>query len=146
MGCVDCGDNNNWDNCDALEIEKGTNRLPKKLIIQSQAEVAPNGRKKSEQGAVHRATSYHFFIAPTKQKKQRRLHDRRPRQLRLNAAFCLIQTESGTVTLPVGTTSLTAKTVSITGANLCVGELRALKQQVAQRLRLRVTFVALKTH
>jgi hypothetical protein len=31
MGCVDCGGDNNWDNCDALEIEKGTNRLPKKL-------------------------------------------------------------------------------------------------------------------
>src|ERR1043166_6235746 len=45
MGCVDCGGDNNWDNCDALEIEKGTNRLPKKLIIQSQAEVAPNGSK-----------------------------------------------------------------------------------------------------
>jgi hypothetical protein len=28
MGCVDCGGDNNWDNCDALEIEKGTNRLP----------------------------------------------------------------------------------------------------------------------
>lgn len=24
MGCVDCGGDNNWDNCDALEIEKGT--------------------------------------------------------------------------------------------------------------------------
>jgi hypothetical protein len=23
MGCVDCGGDNNWDNCDALEIEKG---------------------------------------------------------------------------------------------------------------------------
>ncbi len=43
MGCVDCGGDNNWHNCDALEIEKGTNRLPKKLIIQPQAEVAPNG-------------------------------------------------------------------------------------------------------
>ena len=25
MGRVDCGGDNNWDNCDALEIEKGTN-------------------------------------------------------------------------------------------------------------------------
>jgi len=25
MGCVDCGGDNNWDNCDALEIEKGPN-------------------------------------------------------------------------------------------------------------------------
>ena len=47
MGCVDCGGGNNWDNCDALEIEKGTNRLPKKLIIQSQAEVAPTGSERS---------------------------------------------------------------------------------------------------
>jgi hypothetical protein len=49
MGCGDCGGDNNWDNCDALEIEKGTNRLPKKLIIQSQAEVAPTGSN----GQVH---------------------------------------------------------------------------------------------
>ena len=31
MGCVDGGDNNNWDNCDALEIKKGTN--PKKAAM-----------------------------------------------------------------------------------------------------------------
>jgi hypothetical protein len=43
MGCVDCGGDSNWANCDTLDIEKGTNRLPKKLIIQPRAEVAPNG-------------------------------------------------------------------------------------------------------
>jgi hypothetical protein len=26
MGCVDCGGDNNWHNCDALEIEKGEGR------------------------------------------------------------------------------------------------------------------------
>jgi hypothetical protein len=55
MGCVDCGGDNNWANCDALEIEKGTNRLPKKFIIQSRAEVAPNGNGHSL-GAIAQAT------------------------------------------------------------------------------------------
>jgi hypothetical protein len=39
MGCVDCGGDNNWDNCDALEIKKGNKPAAlRKLIIQSQAE------------------------------------------------------------------------------------------------------------
>ena len=55
MGYVDCGGDNNWANCDALEIEKGINRLPKKFIIQSRAEVAPNGNGRSL-GAIAQAT------------------------------------------------------------------------------------------
>jgi|HubBroStandDraft_6_1064221.scaffolds.fasta_scaffold910398_1 hypothetical protein len=33
MGCVDCGGDNNWDNCDALEIKKGTNPGTKKAAV-----------------------------------------------------------------------------------------------------------------
>ena len=67
MGCVDCGGGNNWDNCDALEIEKGTNRLPKKLIIQSQAEVAPTGSERSGSLDAHHGEGKRYFVHPDEQ-------------------------------------------------------------------------------
>jgi hypothetical protein len=40
VGCVDCGGDNNWANCDALEIEKGTNRLPRTVATVKSVDLA----------------------------------------------------------------------------------------------------------
>jgi len=62
MGCVDCGRGNNWDNCDALEIEKGTNRLPKK----THNSIASRGRSDRERtiwfADAHRGEGKRFLV------------------------------------------------------------------------------------